>query len=173
MAQPLRFSMLEAVAFSDLTPAAIRVYLALHIWARERGIVDVRRRDIEERLQISERELRYRITELRNRGFVRSDRGLLALGWADEGAIYCRFGGNVLPVKRQVIASSEGRIKSIGTQEQEKPLSLEETPNCERCGDSGWIVSVVHGAAKVPCHCRVGQAIRGRLSVRRRALGWS
>jgi hypothetical protein len=118
LAQPVRFAMLEAVAFSDMSASARAVYMALHVLARDRGVIEESRESLARALRLGERDLRYRFAELRARGYLRISRGKLELGWAESGKILpeaCDRTGKGLPERRQNIAASEARIKNVGS----------------------------------------------------------
>lgn len=111
--------MLEDVAFSDISASARAVYMALHVLGRDHGVIEQPRESLARALRLGERDLRYRLAELRGRGFLWITRGKIGLGWAASGKILpvtpARTGKG-LPERRQNIAASDPHIKSLGIQ---------------------------------------------------------
>lgn len=143
--------MLEKVAFSSkMTASARAVYLALHVLARDVGVVEMAQSDLALKMGLSEREVRRRLAELREGKFVRLMRGKIYLGWVHEPAMnvlqeHEEPAMNVL-MKRPYMSASDPCIKSLGIQ------VLQDERTFTRCG-----CGTPHDGTE-PRKCRCGRA---------------
>ncbi len=112
--------MLEAVTFdTGLTTTARVLYLAVHVRGRDAGVWNASHAQIAQELRLSERDVRRRLAELQEHGYLRTARGRVSLEWAFPQDIFGRLKGSeaatVGRLKRPQMAGSESRIKSVGS----------------------------------------------------------